>query len=74
VLVSADTGLALDDFANLGVRRVSVGSAFSRVAWGAFLGAATSLARDGSFAALHGAATFVELNAMFAPDERQLCD
>jgi 2-methylisocitrate lyase-like PEP mutase family enzyme len=63
VLVSADTGLRLDDLASLGVRRVSVGSAFSRVAWGAFLDAARSLAQDGSFAALDGAATFVELPA-----------
>lgn len=70
VLVSADTGLRLPDLADMGVRRVSVGSAFSRVAWGAFLGAARSLAQDGSFAELDGAASFVELNEMFAPDER----
>jgi len=45
VLMSADTGLTVADLAELGVRRVSVGSAFSRVAWGAFLRAAEGLAR-----------------------------
>src|SRR5215831_7141857 len=40
VLMSADTGLRMNDLEELGVRRVSVGSALSRVAWGAFLRAA----------------------------------
>jgi 2-methylisocitrate lyase-like PEP mutase family enzyme len=66
VLISADVGLRMDDLAELGVRRVSVGSALSRVAWGAFLRAARTLAKDGSFAGLDGAASFAELNAMFA--------
>jgi 2-methylisocitrate lyase-like PEP mutase family enzyme len=70
VLMSADTGLRLDELAALGVRRVSVGSALSRVAWGAFLRAAEQLARDGSFAGLNGAASFAELNAMFSDERR----
>jgi 2-methylisocitrate lyase-like PEP mutase family enzyme len=66
VLMSADTGLRVGDLAELGVRRVSVGSALARAAWGAFLQAARTIADDGSFAGLDGATPFAELNAMFA--------
>ncbi|WP_233214672.1 oxaloacetate decarboxylase [Mycobacterium sp. 4858] len=65
VLMSANTGITVADLAQLGVRRISVGSAFSRVAWGAFLGAARKLKDDGSFEGLAGAASFDELNALF---------
>jgi 2-methylisocitrate lyase-like PEP mutase family enzyme len=66
VLISADIGLRVADLAELGVRRVSVGSALARVAWGAFLDAARLLAAEGSFAGLDGAASFAELDSMFA--------
>lgn len=66
VLVSSDTGLTVTDLAELGVRRISVGSAFSRVAWGAFLAAARKLIEGGSFEGLTGAASFDELNTLFA--------
>ena len=49
LLISGPGGLTMKDAADLGVRRVSVGSALARVAWGAFIRAATFLARDGSF-------------------------
>jgi 2-methylisocitrate lyase-like PEP mutase family enzyme len=65
VLMSSDTGLTVRDLAELGVRRVSVGSALTRVAWGAFLSAAKKIADEGSFAGLTGAAPFDELNGMF---------
>ncbi|HXB64327.1 MAG TPA: isocitrate lyase/phosphoenolpyruvate mutase family protein [Solirubrobacteraceae bacterium] len=65
VLMSADTGLAVSDLARLGVRRVSVGSALARVAWGSFLDAAGTIARDGRFTGLHGAADFQRLNTLF---------
>lgn len=65
VLVSAPLpGLSLARLAELGVRRISVGSALSRVAWGAFMRAARAL-RDGSFDALADAATFRELDELF---------
>jgi 2-methylisocitrate lyase-like PEP mutase family enzyme len=65
VLVSAPApGLTMPRLAELGVRRVSVGSALARVAWGAFLAAARSLAGAQSFEALTGA-PFAELNALF---------
>jgi len=66
VLVSAPTPvLTISRLADLGVRRISVGSALARVAWGAFLRAATSLKETGTFDGLAGAASFAELNAAF---------
>jgi 2-methylisocitrate lyase-like PEP mutase family enzyme len=65
VLISADIGLSAPDLGELGVRRVSVGSALARVAWGAFLRAARAIADEGSFGGLDGAASFAELNLMF---------
>jgi 2-methylisocitrate lyase-like PEP mutase family enzyme len=65
VLVSANTGLRLPDLAELGVRRVSVGSALARAAWTGFIAAATAMAREGSFAGFEGAVPFAELNDFF---------
>jgi 2-methylisocitrate lyase-like PEP mutase family enzyme len=67
VLMSAPVpGLPLPRLAELGVRRISVGSALARVAWGAFMQAARGLAQTGSFDALATGAPFAELNALFA--------
>ncbi len=67
VLVSAPhPDLTLARLADLGVRRISVGSALARVAWGAFMRAAQGMAETGTFDALAGAAPFADLNAVFA--------
>lgn len=51
LLVSGDeAGLSVADAAGLGIRRISLGSGLNRVAWGAFVRAATTLAEQGSFA------------------------
>jgi len=66
VLVSAPSGdLTVARLADLGVRRISVGSALARVAWGAFMKAARGMAETGSFEGLAGAAPFGELNELF---------
>ncbi|MBW8877446.1 MAG: isocitrate lyase/phosphoenolpyruvate mutase family protein [Acidobacteria bacterium] len=66
VLVSApSSALSVSRLADLGVRRISFGSALARVAWGAFLRATQSIATTGSFDALAGAASFAELNELF---------
>jgi 2-methylisocitrate lyase-like PEP mutase family enzyme len=65
VLVSAP-GISLEQLADLGVRRISVGSALARAAWSGFLQAAKKLA-EGSFEGLATTATFAELNALFVP-------
>ncbi len=66
VLISAPVpGLSLARLGDLGVRRVSVGSALARVAWGAFLRAARSIADTGSFEVLAEAAPFADINHLF---------
>ena len=65
VLIAADVGLRVSDLAELGVRRISVGSALSRVAWGAFMQAAEELAQQGSFGAMSGGPPVPNLNALF---------
>src|SRR5271165_1156200 len=62
LLVSAPGGLSLEQIAALGVRRVSVGGALARAAWGAFMRAARSIATLGSFEGLAGAASGAELD------------
>jgi 2-methylisocitrate lyase-like PEP mutase family enzyme len=57
-------GLSFARLAELGVRRVSVGSALARAAWGGFTRAAAVLA-EGSFEELAGATPFAELNQAF---------
>lgn len=67
VLVSAPVpGLSVSRLADLGVRRISVGSALARVAWGAFMRAARGLVETGSFDSLVGAASFADLNQLFS--------
>ncbi len=65
VLISAPIGLTVADAAALGVRRISVGSALARAAWGGFLTAARALAAEGSFEALASAEPFGALNGFF---------
>lgn len=50
---------------DLGVRRISVGSALALAAWGGFLRAAKSLAESNSFAGFAGNAAYGELNDFF---------
>jgi 2-methylisocitrate lyase-like PEP mutase family enzyme len=66
VLVSTDnSSLTVSQLSDLGVRRISVGAAMARVAWGAFIRAARNIRETGSFDALADAAPFNELNEMF---------
>ncbi|HEY2971861.1 MAG TPA: isocitrate lyase/phosphoenolpyruvate mutase family protein [Pyrinomonadaceae bacterium] len=66
VLVSRfNSDLTVSRLADLGVRRVSVGSALACVAWGGFMRAARSIAQSGSFDAFADAAPFNELNDLF---------
>jgi 2-methylisocitrate lyase-like PEP mutase family enzyme len=53
--------------AALGVRRISVGGALARAAFGAFLDAAREIADQGTFTALARAMPFADLNGAFAP-------
>jgi 2-methylisocitrate lyase-like PEP mutase family enzyme len=65
VLISAPGDLTISNVAELGVRRVSVGGALARAAWGGFIRAAEELAERGTFGGFVGAAGHGELNAFF---------
>jgi 2-methylisocitrate lyase-like PEP mutase family enzyme len=66
VLALAKMNLTVADLAGLGVRRVSLGGALARAAWGGFLRAAREVADAGTFTALAEAPTFAEIDGFFA--------
>jgi 2-methylisocitrate lyase-like PEP mutase family enzyme len=66
LLMSKPGGLTVAQAAALGVRRVSVGGALARTAWGGFMRAARTLAESGSLDGFEGAAPGQELNGFFA--------
>jgi 2-methylisocitrate lyase-like PEP mutase family enzyme len=71
VNVLATAGLTVGNLAELGVRRVSVGSSLARAAWTGFIRAAKLMAEDGSFAGLDGAVPYAELNGFFRDITKQ---
>lgn len=64
VLMGWAGGLSVPQLADLGVRRVSLGGALARSAWGGFLRTAREIAETGSFARLSEAATGAELQTL----------
>jgi 2-methylisocitrate lyase-like PEP mutase family enzyme len=65
VLVMAPARQSLRQLGDLGVRRVSVGGALARAAWGGFMHAAREIAEHGRFDALANAASGRALDALF---------
>lgn len=65
-LIGWPAELKVADLAAIGVRRISVGGALARTAWGGFMRASKLLAEEGSFAGFKEAAPGAELNAVFA--------
>lgn len=65
LLVGSPTDLTLADIAALGVRRISIGGAMARTAWGGFQRAARILMDEGRFDGLAGAMPHAELNKLF---------
>lgn len=64
LLVGGDAPFTLQDVAAMGVRRVSVGGALARAAWGGLMRASELLQKEGSFAGFAGAASGNALNAL----------
>ncbi len=60
-----DTGWSIAELADLGVRRISIGGALARAAWGAALAAAEQI-KAGSFEGLAGGMPGRQLNGIFA--------
>ena len=65
LLISGPWPLSVADVEALGVRRISVGGALARSAWGGFIRAAKMIAEQGRFDALSEAASGKELNGLF---------
>lgn len=68
LLVGSTSDLTMREISALGVRRVSVGGALARAAWGGFMRAARLIAEQGTFDGFAGAASGAELNSFFAGD------
>ncbi len=64
VLVGSDF-TTVQQLAELGVRRISVGGALARAAWGGFLQAAKEIASEGKFTGLAKAAPWDEVEGLF---------
>jgi 2-methylisocitrate lyase-like PEP mutase family enzyme len=64
LLIGSTSNLTLQQVTALGVRRISVGGALARAAWGGFMHAAQGLA-DGRFDGFAGAASGAQLNELF---------
>jgi 2-methylisocitrate lyase-like PEP mutase family enzyme len=58
--------LSLAELSQIGVKRVSVGSALSRAALGAFLRAAREMQTSGTFTFAQDAVNYAEINTLFA--------
>jgi len=68
LLIGWASDLTLQDISALGVRRVSVGGALARTAWGAFMRAARLIAEQGKFDGLEDAVSSDELDSFFRND------
>lgn len=65
VLIGSAHAMSVADLTALGVRRVSVGGALARAAWGGFMRAARQIAQQGEFDELAAGASGNELNLLF---------
>jgi 2-methylisocitrate lyase-like PEP mutase family enzyme len=70
LLIGSASDFTLQDVAAMGVRRISVGGALARAAWGGFLRAARAIAEHGRFDGFADATPGSELNAFFQAGRR----
>lgn len=71
VIRASAAGLDVAELAALGVRRISVGSAFARAAWGIFIKAARDILAAGRFDGFAAAVPHAELNDFFRNDRKR---
>jgi 2-methylisocitrate lyase-like PEP mutase family enzyme len=72
VLMGAPSALTVNDLAELGVRRISIGGSMARAAWGGFMRAAKTIVEAGSFDGFKDAAPSAELNKLLGPYSKGL--
>jgi 2-methylisocitrate lyase-like PEP mutase family enzyme len=65
LLIGWPSDLTMESIAELGVRRVSVGGALARAAWGGLMRAAREIADEGTFGGFADAASGQALNGLF---------
>lgn len=65
LLMSAASGFTVNDIAEMGVRRISVGGTMARLAMHAFIKSAKTIAQEGIFDSFAGVVSNAELNAFF---------
>lgn len=70
ILIGWDSEFTLQDLADLGVRRVSLGGGLARAAWGAVLRSVRAIAEEGRFTGFSGAPSGVELNSIMKSRRR----
>jgi 2-methylisocitrate lyase-like PEP mutase family enzyme len=70
LVIGAPIGLTVAEVAALGVRRISLGCGLARAAWGGFMRAVKLITEDGKFDGLADAASWAELNRLFAADRK----
>jgi 2-methylisocitrate lyase-like PEP mutase family enzyme len=61
----AGVALTLERLSEIGVKRISIGSGLTRVAFGAFLNAAREMKEHGTFGFANDAVSFADISAMF---------
>jgi 2-methylisocitrate lyase-like PEP mutase family enzyme len=68
LLIGFASEFTVKDISELGVRRISVGSALARTAWSAFAKTAAEIAEKGRFDGFTGIPTTADLNKLFGED------
>ena len=71
VLIGGATDLTVNDLSELGVRRISVGGALARAAWGGFIRAARGIVEAGKFDGFADATPSADLNRFFNDDRKR---
>lgn len=71
ILIGWPSDIGVRDVAALGARRISVGGALARAAWGGFIRAARQIAEGGSFGGFADAAPAADLNTFFREDRKK---
>ena len=70
ILIGGAIGLTMQDAVELGARRVSVGGAFARAAWGGFIRSARELMDHGTFDELAKAASYADLQTLLGQNQQ----
>ncbi|HUI65926.1 MAG TPA: isocitrate lyase/phosphoenolpyruvate mutase family protein [Bacteroidota bacterium] len=68
IVTTPSPQLSVQHLADIGVRRISLGSGLARIAWGAFAAAARRIAETGTFESLASGIPYADLNRIFGSE------